>query len=120
MRRIKCTGQSLAGATYIELDNVKVPVENLIGEEGKGMRMVMTSPFFSVACCAFDSRARLQPRAHADRCADLSGSPDCGCLRLRVLHGARSVRQEAHGPASRSTSFGQMRGERRLVGVPRD
>lgn len=34
MRRLKVGGQVSAGTTFIELDDVKVPVENLIGEEG--------------------------------------------------------------------------------------
>lgn len=34
MRRLKVAGQVSAGTTYIELDDVKVPVENLIGQEG--------------------------------------------------------------------------------------
>jgi acyl-CoA dehydrogenase len=41
MRRIKVGGQSAAGTTFIELDDVKVPVENLIGTEGQGMKYVM-------------------------------------------------------------------------------
>jgi acyl-CoA dehydrogenase len=43
MRRLKVQGQISAGTTFIELDDVKVPVENLIGEEGMGMRYVMTN-----------------------------------------------------------------------------
>lgn len=43
MRRLKVAGQICAGTTYIELDDVKVPVENLIGEEGLGMKYVMTN-----------------------------------------------------------------------------
>lgn len=43
MRRLKVSGQNAAGTTYIELDDVKVPVENLIGKEGLGMRYVMTN-----------------------------------------------------------------------------
>jgi len=39
MRRLKVQGQVSAGTTYIELDDVKVPVENLIGEEGMGMKV---------------------------------------------------------------------------------
>lgn len=31
MRRMKTTGSTSSGTTYIELDDVKVPVENLIG-----------------------------------------------------------------------------------------
>jgi acyl-CoA dehydrogenase len=41
MRRIKVGGQSSAGTTFIELDDVKVPVENLIGKENNGMLYVM-------------------------------------------------------------------------------
>lgn len=41
MRRLKVGGQRTAGTTYIELDDVKIPVSNLIGEEGKGMLYVM-------------------------------------------------------------------------------
>ncbi|KAF2088915.1 acyl-CoA dehydrogenase [Saccharata proteae CBS 121410] len=43
MRRLKVNGQISAGTTYIELDDVRVPVENLIGSEGLGMRYVMTN-----------------------------------------------------------------------------
>jgi acyl-CoA dehydrogenase len=41
MQRIRVSGQSSAGTTFIELDDVKVPVENLIGKEGSGMIYVM-------------------------------------------------------------------------------
>ncbi|KAM3414452.1 hypothetical protein BST61_g9617 [Cercospora zeina] len=41
MRRIKTTGSSAAGTTFIELDDVLVPRENLIGEEGEGMKLIM-------------------------------------------------------------------------------
>jgi acyl-CoA dehydrogenase len=43
MRRLKVGGQITGGTTFIELDNVKVPVENLIGKEGMGMRYIMTN-----------------------------------------------------------------------------
>ncbi|KAF2460896.1 short-chain specific acyl-CoA dehydrogenase mitochondrial precursor [Lineolata rhizophorae] len=43
MRRIKVAGQVSAGTTFIELDEVKVPVENIIGQEGMGMRYIMTN-----------------------------------------------------------------------------
>ena len=41
MRRIQVAGQRSAGTTFIELDNVKVPVSNLIGIEGRGMKYIM-------------------------------------------------------------------------------
>ncbi|KAE8338720.1 hypothetical protein BDV24DRAFT_137549 [Aspergillus arachidicola] len=43
MRRIHVSGTKTAGTTYIELDDVKVPVGNLIGREGDGMRTIMTN-----------------------------------------------------------------------------
>ncbi|TGJ79780.1 hypothetical protein E0Z10_g8982 [Xylaria hypoxylon] len=43
MRRLKVAGQVSAGTTYIELDDVKVPVENLVGVKGMGMRYIMTN-----------------------------------------------------------------------------
>ena len=42
-RRLDVQGQRAGGTTYIDLDQVKVPVENLIGVEGKGMHYVMTN-----------------------------------------------------------------------------
>lgn len=43
MRRIKVAGQLSSGTTFIELDEVKVPIQNLIGEEGQGMKYIMTN-----------------------------------------------------------------------------
>ena len=43
MRRLQVSGQRAGGTTYIELDDVKVPAENLIGKEGKGMNYIMTN-----------------------------------------------------------------------------
>lgn len=43
MRRINVAGQISAGTTFIELDDVCVPVENLIGSEGMGMKYIMTN-----------------------------------------------------------------------------
>ena len=43
MRRIKVCGGTSDGTTFIELDEVEVPVENLIGQENRGMQYVMTN-----------------------------------------------------------------------------
>ncbi|KAL9593336.1 MAG: hypothetical protein Q9179_005945 [Wetmoreana sp. 5 TL-2023] len=42
-RQIKVAGHLTSGTTFISLDEVKVPVENLIGEEGHGMKYIMTN-----------------------------------------------------------------------------
>ena len=41
MRPIKVSGHLSSGTTYIELDDVRVPVENLVGDEGMGMKYIM-------------------------------------------------------------------------------
>ena len=43
MRPVKVGGNLSSGTTFIELDDVRVPVENLVGEEGAGMRYIMTN-----------------------------------------------------------------------------
>lgn len=43
MRRLSVSGLASSGTTYIELDDVRVPVENLIGKENQGMRYIMTN-----------------------------------------------------------------------------
>ncbi|CAG8111910.1 unnamed protein product [Penicillium salamii] len=43
MRRLKVSGQMAGGTTYIEFDDVKVPVSNIVGREGDGMRIIMTN-----------------------------------------------------------------------------
>lgn len=41
MRKISVSGMKCSGTTFIDLDDVEVPVSNLIGEEGKGMKYIM-------------------------------------------------------------------------------
>lgn len=40
-RQMQCTGVWSSGTTYIAFEDVKVPVENLIGKENEGFRYVM-------------------------------------------------------------------------------
>ncbi|KAF9873398.1 hypothetical protein CkaCkLH20_09211 [Colletotrichum karsti] len=40
-RRLKVAGQISAGTSFIELDDVRVPRENLIGRENEGMKYIM-------------------------------------------------------------------------------
>nr|OQO15964.1 hypothetical protein B0A51_16262 [Rachicladosporium sp. CCFEE 5018] len=42
-RRIPNSGQKAGGASLVELDDVLVPVENLIGKEGQGFKIIMTN-----------------------------------------------------------------------------
>jgi len=40
-KQMKCSGVWSSGTTYITFEDVKVPVENLIGEENKGFKYIM-------------------------------------------------------------------------------
>ena len=42
-RKVHNSGQNAGGASLIELDDVKVPVENLLGKEGEGFKIIMTN-----------------------------------------------------------------------------
>lgn len=42
-RKMKCQGMTMSGTTYVIMENVKVPVENLIGEKGFGFYYIMAN-----------------------------------------------------------------------------
>lgn len=42
-RRIENSGQKGGGASFVELDNVSVPIENLLGKENEGFKIIMTN-----------------------------------------------------------------------------
>lgn len=43
VRKIETQGMKTSGSTYVTFDNVKVPVENLIGKENKGFKVIMSN-----------------------------------------------------------------------------
>jgi acyl-CoA dehydrogenase len=43
MRKIEVGGGITSGTSFIQLEDVEVPVENLIGQEGAGMKYIMTN-----------------------------------------------------------------------------
>ena len=90
MRRLKVQGQISAGTTFIELDDVEVPVENLIGEEGQGMRVSTASRMIQMYMTDVElvHHDQLQPRAphHRNRydTTSTSGSLSSICVRLEA------------------------------------
>ncbi|KAF5006104.1 hypothetical protein FDECE_7504 [Fusarium decemcellulare] len=42
-KRLYNSGVSASGSTYLEFDNVEVPVENLLGKENQGFRVIMSN-----------------------------------------------------------------------------
>jgi len=43
VRRMDCQGVWASGTTYVNFEDVKVPVENLIGKENQGFKVIMTN-----------------------------------------------------------------------------
>ncbi|KAK9452659.1 acyl-CoA dehydrogenase/oxidase [Dipodascopsis uninucleata] len=43
VRRMDCSGMRSSGTTYVTFEDVKVPVENLIGKENQGFKVIMTN-----------------------------------------------------------------------------
>eukprot|EP00357_Protocruzia_adherens_P002456 CAMPEP_0115013626 /NCGR_PEP_ID=MMETSP0216-20121206/25531_1 /TAXON_ID=223996 /ORGANISM="Protocruzia adherens, Strain Boccale" /LENGTH=534 /DNA_ID=CAMNT_0002383083 /DNA_START=196 /DNA_END=1800 /DNA_ORIENTATION=+ len=55
IKKIKCQGMWGSGTSYITFEDVKVPVENLIGKEGKGFKYIMANfntERYSIICQA--------------------------------------------------------------------
>lgn len=56
-RKMKCSGVWSSGTTYITFEDVKVPVGNLIGKEGRGFKMIMKNfNHERFAICAMTNR----------------------------------------------------------------
>jgi alkylation response protein AidB-like acyl-CoA dehydrogenase len=56
-RKMHCSGVWSSGTTYITFDDVKVPVGNLLGKEGKGFKMAMSNfNHERFAICAMTNR----------------------------------------------------------------
>lgn len=41
--KMDCQGVLSSGTTFVEFDDVAVPVENLLGKEGKGFQLIMSN-----------------------------------------------------------------------------
>jgi alkylation response protein AidB-like acyl-CoA dehydrogenase len=42
-KQMKCMGVWSSGTTYITMEDVKVPIENLIGVENEGFKCIMSA-----------------------------------------------------------------------------
>ena len=44
-RKLKNSGVAASGSTFLEFDNVRVPVSHLLGKENQGFQIIMSSSF---------------------------------------------------------------------------
>lgn len=97
MRRMHTGGARSSGSTFISFENVKVPVENLLGKEGQGFKIIMENfnherlsiCFYSNRCarvCLEDSiKHVLQRKAFGGTLFDL------GVVRAKLAEMARRI-----------------------------
>lgn len=65
---IKTSYSAAAGTAYVTFDNVKVPVENLLGEENKGIHVILSNfnhERWAMVCTSSPS-TNLRSRANKD------------------------------------------------------
>lgn len=67
-RKMENSGVSASGSTYLEFDDVKVAIENLLGQENSGFRYIMSSKYISIRMPSMSIvgvivKCRFQPRA---------------------------------------------------------
>lgn len=48
-KKMHNSGVSSSGSTFFDLDNVVVPVENILGQEGQGFEIIMSSEFTALS-----------------------------------------------------------------------
>ncbi|KAI9733021.1 MAG: hypothetical protein M1834_003566 [Cirrosporium novae-zelandiae] len=96
-RRMDCQGVWSSGTTYITFEDVKVPVENLIGKENQGFKVVMTNfnherigiiiqcIRFSRVCFEESMKYAHKRRTFGKRLADHP------VIRLKLAHMARQI-----------------------------
>lgn len=124
MRRLKVSGQISAGTTYIELDDVEVPAENLIGEEGMGMKYIMTNfnhERLTIAIgCVRQARVALSSGMWSFPLMNENAIDLPSTVSVRILSKERSLWKISHGSTCRSTPSRQMRcSSRSTMGMDR-
>ncbi len=99
VRKINIRDSAISGTAYLDFDEAKVPVSNLIGVENKGFKLVMYNfnheRFYITAliarlsrvCLEESIRYALQRRAFGGRLSDLQS------IRLKIASMARGVEQ---------------------------
>lgn len=69
-KAIKTSYSAAAGTTYITFDNVKVPAENLLGQENKGIHVILSNfnhERWTMACKSSSLGWHAQPRRHESK-----------------------------------------------------
>ena len=68
-RQIKTSYSTTAGTAYITFDNVKVPVENTLGEEGGGIFVILRFDYVSLFCGTYHDISAATSTTSVGSCA---------------------------------------------------
>ena len=101
-KKMENSGVKASGSTYIEFDDVRVPRENLVGEENRGFQYIMSSNSLSQVLVGLpQSGMSLRLTSSTDFNPERLGLA-CSCLRL-----ARICAEDAYAHAITRETFGQ-------------
>lgn len=57
LRHMKMSGSASAGTAFIEFDDVLVPIENVVGEVGKGFKCIVSNFNHEVSYLSIDNQS---------------------------------------------------------------
>ncbi|KAK9896006.1 putative acyl-CoA dehydrogenase [Cystobasidium minutum MCA 4210] len=96
-KKMKMGGQWAAGTTWVDFEDVKVPVENLIGQEGEGFKIIMTNfnherLYICIGANSISRSVLKDAMAYAHKREVFQGKLiDQGVIRYKLGHMARVV-----------------------------
>lgn len=111
MRKIKNSGQNASNSQWVALENVKVPVENLIGKENQGFPTLMTSMLLNLPFSPFcRERERERERTKFWKTTYRRNSQlplsDLSERRIRIRLRPPNIRQTADIPSNHPSEAG--------------
>ena len=94
--QMKCSGVWSSGTTYVEFDDVLVPVGNLIGKENQGFKSACTHAHIRTAVRCYTSSSLLEPPRSAHQIISFFLFCAALCFLIeQIRHGMRAIEYTA-------------------------
>lgn len=107
-KQMKCMGVWPSGTTYITMDDVKVPAENLIGQENQGFKYIMcVTPSPSLRCARARARALTRACVTAGTARRYNFNHERWALSIQASRFSRVCLEEAFKYAMKRSTFGK-------------
>jgi len=106
-KQMKCMGVWPSGTTYITMDDVKVPVENLIGQENQGFKYIMCVRPRPARAARARARALARSRARRRARRRYNFNHERWALSIQASRFSRVCLEEAFKYAMKRSTFGK-------------